>query len=183
MKIQIKANILELRLYASVLAYIATFISSILFAKDILHIPLIYIILAIIFDQMTRFIVPSPINEKDLSEKYKITQDQLNAYVKSKRNYRVFAAGTATIIALFMSVFNYNFSFGFVTSCIVLSCFYPLYRMFILKIPVPEMQNDSISYGPRCNESYKNWSNAPSFAVNRITPGTVEWTCNRNQMH
>jgi CDP-diglyceride synthetase len=138
MKIQIKANILELRIYACVLAYIATFIGSILLGKDIWHIPLLYIILVIFFDQMTRFIAPSPINEKDLSEKYKITQDQLNTYVKSKRNYRIFAAGVATIIALFMILFNYKFSCYFVRSYITLWGFYPLYRMFILKIPAPK---------------------------------------------
>ncbi len=146
MKIQIKANILELRLYVGALAYIATFIGSIVWAKDVWHIPMIYKILAIIFDQMSRFIVPSPIDEKDLSEQYKITQDQLNTYVKSKRNYRIFAVGIATIIALFMLAFNYSFSFGFVTSCIVIWGFYPFYRIFFLKIPAPKIQNQGNNY-------------------------------------
>ncbi|OJX07152.1 MAG: hypothetical protein BGO76_08875 [Caedibacter sp. 38-128] len=182
MKIQIKANILELRLYVGVLAYIATFIGSIAFAQDVWHIPIIYIVFAILFDQMTRIIVSSPIDEKDLSEKYKITPDQLNAYVKSKRNYRIFAAGIATIIAFFMSLFNYKFGFCLVISCMAIWCFYPFYRFFFLKIPAPKMQNDKSSYGPQRNDSYNNWPNVPSFAMNRITPGTVEWHSNQNRI-
>ncbi len=179
MKIQIKAHILEWRLYVCVFAYIATFIGSILLAKDIWHIPLIYIILAIFFDQMSRFIVPSPIDEKDLSEKYKITQDQLNTYVKSKRNYRVSAAGIATIIALYMSAFNYKFSCYFVGSYIILWGFYPLYRMFILKIPAAKIfkliQEEFKKREGTQHHTFDDRSYDP------LKLGTLGWQVNRTQ--
>jgi len=145
MAIQSKANILELRLYIGVLAYVFTFFGSIAWAQDVWHIPIIYIISAIFLDQCSRFIKPTPIDDRDLSEKYKITQDQLSIYVKSKRNFRIFAAGMAAFIGLFLSLFNFKFSFCFVIYCIMIWCFYPLYRIFILKIPAPKTQNDDIS--------------------------------------
>lgn len=179
MKIQIKANILELRLYVCVFSYIATFIGSILLAKDIWHIPLIYIIFAILFDQMARLIVPSPINEKDLSENYKITQDQLDTYVKSKSNYRVFATGVATIIALFMLPFNYKFSCYFVKSYIIFWCFYPLYRMFILKTPAPKILK-------LIHEKFKKREGTQHHtfddcSYDPLKLGTLGWQVNRTQ--
>lgn len=146
MTIQTKVNILEWRLYIGVTSFVFTFFGSIAYAQDIWHIPMIYIISAIFLDQLSRIIKPSSIEENVLKENYKISQDQLNLYIKSKRNYRVFAAGTATFIALFMSSFNYKFSYYFVISCIILWGLYPFYRMIILKIPAPKIQNQGNNY-------------------------------------
>ncbi|MBN9344497.1 MAG: hypothetical protein J0H87_09080 [Holosporales bacterium] len=143
MEIRSSSNIFMHRFAVAFFAAFFAFPSFVIWGQAILDLIINYIVLAIFFDQISRFIKPAPIEEEELQEIHKVTQAQLDLYIKSKRNYRLFAAGLAVIIGGIASLLGYNFKSFFTVTCSVIWCFYPLYRTILLKIPSPKWPRSS----------------------------------------
>lgn len=181
MNIQIKnCDLLDQRFN---IAFFATFVSLIAFifsGNEIIDLLVTYIILATLFDQVSQFIKPVPINKKELRRKHKMMPAQLELYVASKRHYRLLAVGVASIIGIVFFLLGYEFSMSFVLTNIVVWCFYPIIRKLKLGIPAPKMfhrltDEEREELERRCMNTFADRASDP------LTPGTIGWCSNRMQ--
>ncbi|AIL13436.1 hypothetical protein IM40_07945 [Candidatus Paracaedimonas acanthamoebae] len=152
MKTQIKMNVLEQRFFICLFAFIVSFFGCVAWRGNIYDLLTIYIIVAICLDQFSRFVKPTPIKKKELLTQHKVTLEQLGKYVQSKRDYRLFAAGLASLAGGVSFILGAHFSTFFTITCALVWSFYPLYRITHLKIPVPRIklkhQKVALDYDP-----------------------------------
>ena len=140
MTIHSAATVLEQRFFICLFAFIFSFFVCVAGRGNIYDLFTIYIIVAVCFDQLSCFIKPVSMSKKELLKQHKITQNQLEKYIQSKRDYRLFAAGVASFIGGIAFILGSHFSTVFTIVCALIWFFYPLYRITYLKIPVPRIK-------------------------------------------
>lgn len=185
-------NILDQRYNIAFFAAFFSIPTCFFFGKEFYDIFTCYIILVIAFDQVFRLFKPTPLDQQKILDSDKMTTEQIETYIKSKRVYRLKAISIAFLIEAMTKVWAHEFSTYFISTYAIVWSLYPFIRIFYLKIPAPKlstilitgknedlkgflMQNPSNSFSDR-------WTSPQSYAMNRMTPGTIEWTCNRNRL-
>ncbi|MBN9413089.1 MAG: hypothetical protein J0H12_04115 [Candidatus Paracaedimonas acanthamoebae] len=151
MKTKIKMDVLEQRFFICLFAAIFAFFWYVAWGRGIYDFLTSYIVIALLLDQLSRFIKPTPMSKKELLKQHKVTQAQLNKYVQSKRNYRLFAVSVASLVGGIAFAFGGTFSSIFAITCALIWCLYPLYRIRLLKIPAPQIKLEIRRQAPTAN--------------------------------
>ncbi|OJX02848.1 MAG: hypothetical protein BGO76_04450 [Caedibacter sp. 38-128] len=193
MKTQIKMNVLEQRFFICLFAFIVSFFGCVAWRGNIYTLFTIYIIVAICLDQLSRFVKPTPIKKKELLTQHKVTSEQLNKYVQSKRNYRLFAAGLASLVGGVSFIMGAHFSTLFVIVYVLVWCIYPLYRIRFLGIPAPRIkfkhQKAALDYDPlknmydEHNPMSSAWHAAESRRIQSMTDSLNSLTSHLKNLH
>ncbi len=122
-----------------ILAIVTSFVAFFAGLK-IDYVPVAYILAAISFDQLLRQVKEIPINEQILQEQERVSFEDLQRYLRSKRIYRLYAACFAAVIGIIAYLRGYKFALIFALSYGAAWIIHPAIRKFILKIPTPASQ-------------------------------------------
>ncbi len=172
-----KSNILDQRYNIAFFSAIFAFLSAIIHSPEFYNVFIYYIVFGLVLDQFMRVIKPAPLTENILN-RHKMTTEQIEIYVKSKKTYRLIAASISLIIGLIAKVFGAEFGFYFVLSYAGVWSFYPLIRILFLKIPAPKLvrsltEQEWQTQNKFFHDSLNNRHYDP------LTPGTLGYDVNR----
>ncbi|AIL12609.1 hypothetical protein IM40_02240 [Candidatus Paracaedimonas acanthamoebae] len=194
MKAQIKIDALEQRFFICLLAAIFAFFCFVAWGREIYDLLSSYIVIVLLLDQLSRFIKPSAIGKKEILKQYKITQEQLEKYIKSKRNYRLFAASVAGLGGGISFVLGAPFSLIFVITYALVWCLYPIYRIRFLKIPAPRIKLEvrESTFGPNFLNSFYDelnpgnslaWNSAQSERIHNLMNSANSTASHSKNLH
>lgn len=130
-------NILDQRYNIAFFSAIFAFLSTIIYSPEFYNVFIYYIVFGLAFDQFMSVIKPAPLTEGILN-RHKMTTEQIETYVKSKKTYRLVAVSIAFFVGLIAKVLGFEFGLYFILSYVGIWSFYPFIRKFFLKIPAPQ---------------------------------------------
>lgn len=171
-------NILDQRYNIAFFAAFFSFPSFLFFANEFYDIFIYYVLLAVVFDQLARIFKPASMDAQKTHEQHKMTMEQIDAYVKSKRTYRLIAASIASVVGLIAKICGSEFGYYFVVSCAVMWCLYPLIRISYLKIPAPKLFV-ILKNGNSKGWHFKKIESITDRYYDSLTPGTLGYDVNK----